>query len=152
MSTDDEKLPFGIITITSESFEPGGLLDPNGPLVAAVRENTAVAEDAPRERDGEGWAGEIEGFCPVQGTGTVDGLNWYFRARGEAWSFEVWREAFGPYGELPMVDPLWETYADYGEDDFDASWMPFSHAWRFIEESIEAFRQRETPPRSDGDG
>lgn len=128
MSNDD--LPPGVIPLTAD------MLDPTGPLVTALRKNSAAATDAPPERSGDGWKGTIGGFCPVQGHGDVDGLNWYFRARGESWSFEVWREPFGEYGALPEPDALWMAEAEYGEGDYDASWMPYSHAWQFIEASI----------------
>ena len=129
-------LPFGAVLLTEE------MLDPAGPLVTAIRTNSAAATDAPAVREGPGWSGMIGGFCPVQGYGNVDGMNWYFRARGDAWSFEVWDAPFGDGGKLPVGDPLWLAEADYGEGDYDASWMPFSHAWRFIEESIALFRAR----------
>lgn len=94
-----EPLPPGLIPVTVE------MLDPNGPLATHVRTESAKARDASPDKSGEGWEGSIDGFCPVQGQGTVDGLNWYFRARHSAWSFEVWREAFGPDGALPQADP-----------------------------------------------
>jgi hypothetical protein len=121
--SDDDKLPPGVIPVTPE------MLDPWGP-------ECDKAEDAPPTRDGDGWRGRIEGFCPVQGYGEVDGLTWYFRARHDAWSFEVWREPFQANGRLPEPDALWATFDEYGEGDHDASWMPFSHAWKYIEESI----------------
>lgn len=135
----DEKIP-GLIEITSDTLKPGGLFASDGPLATSVRENAAIAEDAPFERTGEGWEGRIGGFCPVQGDGTVDGKTWYFRARHDEWSFEVWDESLGPEGRLPTSEPRWWVVSPYGEGDHDASWMPFSHAWRFIDESIAAGR------------
>ena len=73
---------------------------------------------------------------PVQGYGTVDGLNWYFRARWNAWSFEVWREPFGPKGQLPDPDSLWGTGGDYGTEPCAASHMPLTEAWERVEQSI----------------
>lgn len=134
MKKDDP--PPGIIPITPE------MLEPEGPLATAVRRNVSKSEDAPAVREGSGWAGELEGFCPVQGYGTVDGQSWHFRARGESWLFEVWAVgvSFGKDGRLPDPDPVWTVDADYGTSEFEASWMPYSHAWRFIEESIARFR------------
>lgn len=123
-------LPPGFIEVTPE------MMDPNGPLATHIRAECDKAEDAPPTRDGDGWRGRIEGFCPVQGYGEVDGLTWYFRARHDAWSFEVWREPFQPDGRLPEPNAMWMAEAEYGEGDHDASWMPFSHAWQYIEASI----------------
>lgn len=145
-----DDLPPGVIPVTQE------MLDPNGPFATAIRKNVAQAEDAPSVREGDGWAGMLEGFCPVQGYGHVDTFNWYFRARHESWSFETYSAPFGPHGELPEEEAIvWETRADYGTETFDASWMPFSDAWRFIEESIAAFRtwrSEQTSEETKGDG
>ena len=134
-----EPLPPGVIGVTPE------MLDPAGPLAVAIRKNCAVAEDAPPTRDGDGWRGKLEGFCPVQGYGDVDGLTWYFRARHDAWSFEVWRVPFRSDNEtggcLPVEDPVWMAEAEYGDAEHDASWMPFSHAWQFIEACIATGRE-----------
>lgn len=111
-----------------------------------VRAACERKEDAPPERTGDGWEGKIDGFCPVQGKGTVDGMWWYFRARHDEWSFEVWRSPFGPNGELPRSETVWSTASRYVDGDGDASWMPFSHAWGYIEQSIAALR---TAPSDD---
>ena len=110
--------------------------DPWKAVAESINATCTEREDAPSERSGEGWEGSIGGFCPVQGQGTVDGLNWYFRARHDSWSFEVWREAFGPGGALPPGPQLWWAQAEYDQDDGDASWMRSSHAWQYIEASI----------------
>jgi hypothetical protein len=125
----------GSVPLTSEMF------DPSGPWAEAVRASSAKATNAPTFREGAGWSGMLCGFCPVQGYGNVDGLNWYFRARYDAWSFEVWASPFGEDGRLPAGDPCWSAEGSYGETDFDASWMPFSHAWGRIEASILAGRE-----------
>lgn len=108
-------------------------------ILASVDE----CEDATAVRAGDGWDGEIFGFCPVQGLGHVDGFSWYFRARWEEWRFEVYDAPFrcdGGGRRLPDADPFFEVG---GDADGDASWMPFSEAWRHIESSIVAFRARE---------
>lgn len=114
--------------------------DPWKAVADALNATCAELEDAPAERSGEGWSGAIGGFCPVQGLGTVDGLHWYFRARWESWRFEVWREPFGPHGSLPASEPMWRAEAEYDQGDGDASWMRRSHAWQYIEASIETGR------------
>ena len=97
------------------------------------------ATDAPYTKIGENWSGYLDGFCPVQGYGLVDGLGWYFRSRWDEWSFEVFRTPIDPIGGLPDEDPIWETGGGYGEEA-DASWMPYSEAWIRIEQSIASFR------------
>jgi hypothetical protein len=112
-------------------------------IAAHVRASVDECEDAPSSRSCDGWEGRLEGFCPVQGYGTLGELSWYFRARWEEWRFEVYACPFpsDTYGwRLPDVDPIFEVE---GDADGDASWMPFSEAWRHIESSIVAFRARE---------
>lgn len=113
----------------------------NSALGKAIRDACDAKEDAPAHREGDGWSGTVGGFCPVQGEGTVDGLSWYFRARHDDWSFEAWRAPFGPDGSLPSGPPIWSASAEYTDGDGDASWMPFSHAWRYIEECIAVGRE-----------
>lgn len=101
-----------------------------------IRARVAEVEDAPGERTGGGWKGSVGGQCPVQGEGTVDGLSWYFRARHDEWSFEVWRGPFREDGELPIGDPIWSARGEAN----DASWMRMSEAWSLIEAAIETGR------------
>jgi hypothetical protein len=115
-----------------------------------VARNLDAQEDAPCDRAGDGWSGSIGGACPLQGEGFVDGLPWYFRARGESWSFGV--------AAAPDGDPVAAGYRDApsgafyvegdaeGEQMFAGSWMPYSEAWRHIEASVAAFRAREVGP------
>ena len=110
-------------------------------IAARVRASVDECEDAPSSRSCDGWEGRLEGFCPVQGYGTLGELSWYFRARWEEWRFEVYACKFSCVvgrWRLPDVDPIFEVGGDAG----DASWMPFSEAWRHIESSIAEFRAR----------
>lgn len=46
---------------------------------------------------------QLDGNCPVQADGYVLGVPFYFRSRGDAWSFDL---AYGPehlYGETPTT-------------------------------------------------
>lgn len=111
--------------------------DPWKPFKDAIRRSCEKAEDAPFEKSGNGWWGVLGGFCPVQGQGSVDGRYWYFRARHEHWSFEVYTESC-EY-DLPSEDKrVWWAQAEY---DGDASWMPFSDAWSLIESCIATGRE-----------
>lgn len=138
MSSDEAKAAgLGVVQIN----DPKAFMDAIGPT---IRANLAAQEDAPAERAGEGWSGGIGGACPLQGDGVVDGLPWYFRARGEHWSFSVAATPDGdPVGVWVTDDPpgAWTT-EDEAEGDglFAASWMPYAEAWRHIDASIAAWR------------
>lgn len=112
----------------------------------AWRASTAAFFDeqaANAERAGNGWSGSVHGACPVQGTGLVDGWSWYFRARGEEWSFEVWPPGMFTGGDLPGEHAFfWAAGEALGADFFAGSWMPAAEAWQHIEASIAAFRAR----------
>ena len=97
------------------------------------------------ERSGDGWQGRVYGQAPVQGTGIVDGLPWYFRAKHDEWSFVL--------AGSPSADPLevgasesgWSAGEPYG-GRFEASYMPESVAWEFIEQCIAKHRRGELRP------
>jgi hypothetical protein len=103
-----------------------------------VKANRSEQLDAPAEQSGEGWEGRIEGACPVQGYGTVGARTWYFRARGDAWSFEVFDGPFQPDGGLPAGDAVWLMEREFGVWP-DAGWMKSSVAWGFIREALTAY-------------
>ena len=70
---------------------------------------------------------DLGGECPVQGEGTYRGKDFYFRARHESWSLRI--------DLCPEYYPLraaFETWGDYGEEEFDASFMPIEDAVAFI--------------------
>lgn len=66
----------------------------------------------------------IGGNCPVQAEGTINGLRFYFRSRGEHWSVEVHPTASGPYLDWPDDGAEWVYEEEYGDGPFDAGWMP----------------------------
>lgn len=94
------------------------------------------------KESGEGWAGEVYGFFPTQGKGTVDGLNWYYRSRGGEWRFAVAYDAEA-------------DAADVGWDDGPSGWITgnedadepdhVADAWRRIREAIKTFRETREP-------
>lgn len=90
---------------------------------------------------------EVYGWCPVQGEGWVDGHAWYFRARGEQWSFQVADE---PYEEAVSVG--WAAHLDgisgwvvrrpwLQESTYAAGWMPHKHALRLISICLRWWRE-----------
>lgn len=80
----------------------------------------------------------LGGNCPVQAEGTLDGLPFYFRARGEHWSFRV--------GGADVVSaPEWEYEEFYGEWPA-AGWMTEAEAVAAINKAESLWRARLTPP------
>lgn len=98
-------------------------------------------ENADADQSGEGWKGTVNGFCPVQGDGTVGGFWWYFRARWDDWSFDVFSAK--PEWDGTAYDAfVWGTAGEYD----NASWMPYADAWKLIKEQLSAFQA--SPPSS----
>ena len=80
---------------------------------------------------------ELGGYCPVQGTGTVQvGFGaphwWYFRARGESWALELWPAPPEHPMELPDGDPIWFVKAVWTDDPYAAGYMGLDEAERLI--------------------
>ncbi len=63
------------------------------------------------------------GNCPVQAEGFIKGAPFYFRSRGESWSFGV--------GDDPVGNPNWEHMEFYGVWP-DAGWITEEQAMDFI--------------------
>lgn len=55
----------------------------------------------------------ISGNCPVQAEGTIAGEPFYFRARGNNWSFMI-----GTFER-----PQFLLRKEYGSEPYDAGWM-----------------------------
>ena len=66
----------------------------------------------------------IGGNCPVQAEGTINGHEFYFRARGDSWSLSVG-------GPDVVGHPVWYYEQPYGEWP-DAGWMSVDEARAFI--------------------
>lgn len=108
---------------------------------ASVYIRRMSGDNSDNSRAGDGWHGDIGGWCPVQGFGEVDGFPWYFRARGEHWSFGVSSSPTGdPVDAGTKNDPNgycerheWGTWPGAG-------YVANEVAWRFIEQSISNWR------------
>ncbi|KKN19388.1 hypothetical protein LCGC14_0945990 [marine sediment metagenome] len=77
---------------------------------------------------------EMSGDCPVQSTGEIGDYepdSFYFRARHESWSFEV-------YDGSNENKIIYSAQGDYG-NEFSASWMPISIALKIVGEQINTF-------------
>lgn len=67
----------------------------------------------------------LGGQCPVQAEGVIDGLEFYFRARGEHWNLNI--------GCDVVVEPFWNMGALYADGDpFAAGWMEEQEAIVFL--------------------
>ena len=108
-------------------------------------------EDAPAVMRGWGWEGRITcSACPVQIHGHVDGSPFYFRARHSWQRFSVWtggkfgRTSRSGFCDLLGLPPRAESFIREGgfgsPGDFDASWMKWSIAWRYVRAGIRAYR------------
>jgi hypothetical protein len=85
--------------------------------------------------------GHIAGMTPVQGEGTVNGLPFYFRARGRHYSFSV--------AATPDADPVAVGFGDgepgyhvrhpWGDEPFAAGFMSFEVAERLINECARSY-------------
>jgi len=67
---------------------------------------------------------EIYGECPVQGEGTIDGVEFYFRARHNRWSLSV--------GD-------WRYDESYGSIPYEAGYMTEDEARSFIRKAARAY-------------
>ncbi len=76
----------------------------------------------------------LGGNCPVQAEGTIDGVPFYFRSRGDQWSFGV--------GPEPVGEPEWEHIEPYGEWP-EAGWITTGQAMAFIDKAVALYRDRD---------
>jgi hypothetical protein len=76
----------------------------------------------------------IGGNCPVQAEGTVNGVEFYFRARHAHWRMNI--------GGDVVVNPAWSYSEPYGEGPHDAGWMEESEARGFIAKAAEMFARQ----------
>ena len=72
----------------------------------------------------------IGGNCPVQAEGTINGKEFYFRARGDSWSLRIG-------GSDVVGNPDWYYEEDYippdgGDPTFAAGWMTETEARAFL--------------------
>ena len=87
----------------------------------------------------------IGGNCPVQAEGTVDGAEFYFRARGRRWALYVATD-----GGDPLDNGAWVYHEHYdipglegpGGDAFAAGWMEESEARAFIAKAAQIYHDR----------
>lgn len=76
----------------------------------------------------------IGGNCPVQAEGSVNGKEFYFRARGEHWRLNV--------GGDVVCDPEWSYGEDYGDEPYAAGWMTEDEARTFLDKGLALFAEQ----------
>jgi hypothetical protein len=84
----------------------------------------------------------IGGYCPVQAEGTIGDKKFYFRAKGEHWSFAIDEIGDDPVGVDAFADHpgfrLRERWVDESfpeeKQKFSAGYMPEEVAKKIIEE------------------
>lgn len=93
----------------------------------------------------------IAGMTPVEGNGTVNGLPFYFRARGQKYSFSV---AATPDADPVAVgfgerQPGYHVKEKWGDEPFAAGFMPFEEAERIINACGQTYLAAPTPRAAD---
>lgn len=73
----------------------------------------------------------LGGNCPVQSEGTINGEEFYFRARGNSWRFSV--------GGDVILNPLWETSDFWGDNPYAAGFMTAEEAFSIIVASAKLY-------------
>ena len=83
----------------------------------------------------------IGGSCPVQASGTIDGKEFYFRSRGQGWSFAVAANAgIDPVDINATSEQGFYLEESYGEGLYDAGFMPVEEAKEIINRCVEKFK------------
>lgn len=78
----------------------------------------------------------IGGNCPVQAEGRIDGLPFYFRARGQKWTIAIGHGALG----RSAADAEWYHEETYGSSPFEAGYMDIDVATDLIHDSALLYR------------
>lgn len=72
------------------------------------------------------------GACPLEFEGTIDGVPFYFRSRGQTWTMGI--------GGDPVLEPRWFMRGPWGEPPFGAGWMPDHIGQAIVEKCCELWR------------
>lgn len=90
--------------------------------------------------DDDGIDIQFSGACPVQGEGTVDGREVYYRSRGEGWQFHV----AAPGSEDALGDEAWE-YTEHPYFFPDGGWVDASVSRACIRKAVAKWREAGRP-------
>jgi hypothetical protein len=93
----------------------------------------------------------VDGKCPVQSEGEIDGCRYYFRARGEHWSITIApKDVTGDYKEWPTTDEAinreFRYEEEWGDGPYAASWMPEDVAREMIAKGARQFVASKVKP------
>ena len=82
----------------------------------------------------------LGGACPVQADGTINGVPFYFRARGQRWQMAI--------GEDPVeiscgMKDGWYKEEPWGKEMFDAGLMSEETAKEIIERCAEEYEKQQ---------
>ncbi|MCB2378723.1 hypothetical protein LGH70_14065 [Hymenobacter sp. BT635] len=88
--------------------------------------------------------GELEGYAPIQGTGTVAGNPFYFRSRWDTWSFAISDDP-----EVDVLDICVPESAKYGffaeatvsGGPYAASYLPLDTAEQIIKDCCRQYHE-----------
>lgn len=84
------------------------------------------------------WIGRA---CPVQAEGTINGVPFYFRARGQSWKIGIGNN---PAAVAMNIDKTgWKKSEPWGEKMYDAGWMSEETAKEIIERCAEEYVNQE---------
>ncbi|MGX1785716.1 hypothetical protein ACWIGM_03205 [Bosea sp. NPDC055332] len=83
---------------------------------------------------------EIDGWSMVQATGTINGSQFYFKAKHNYWLLAIG-------GDDPADLPEWEYEEPYGEGPYGANFMEHEIAKRLILEAAGRFLRGDPDPR-----
>lgn len=81
---------------------------------------------------------QIGGWCPVQAEGTINGAEFYFRARGQRWRIGI--------GGDVVMKPDWALEEPYGSERFEAGYMPLDEARAFIDKAARLYAEETASP------
>lgn len=90
----------------------------------------------------------IWGYAPVQATGYINGLPFYFRARWDYWTFAVPASPDGdPTKVILRLHPGYSIRRPYGKKkSFSASWMSEAMARKCIHFAVSRYLQQMEAP------
>jgi hypothetical protein len=79
---------------------------------------------------------QLGGNCPVQSEGTIDGAEYYFRARHESWTLCIG-------GEDVILAPEWFYEEPNGAlGSVDAGWMSEQEAETFLRQAAQRYHDQ----------
>jgi|GEM_PF-2705023 len=128
----------GFIVVTPEWIEH---LETSG-IAQSIRDNVARQCAGTEELMSTLKEAGVDIICttstaPVQFEGELDGLYFYFRARGEYWSCTIAPTLDDAVSEENVA---YSKSDSYGEEQFAASWMPHKEALQLILGCVQEFR------------